>query len=74
MGTPRARKSTRKAPMKSTSAVKGSSPARKRPHRPDSVLHPVAEQGISLPVRPDIRKPVRPISVRSRVTIGEKTL
>jgi hypothetical protein len=67
MGTPRSRKVVEKAPAKSAGA-------RVRPIRPDSVLHPIAADGIRLPVRPDTRAPVRPISVRHSPTIGAKAL
>jgi hypothetical protein len=70
MGTPRAKKSTSAKPLRSARAV-----ARTRPHRPDPLLHAVDDkESIALPVKPDTRAPVRPISVRSRVTIGEKTV
>ena len=80
MGTPRAKKNAGKAPVKSaqvtktTSSTRRTAAPRKRPDRPDSVLHPMADKGLRMPVRPDTRVPVRPISVRHRVTVGEKTI
>jgi hypothetical protein len=38
------------------------------------MLHPVDDKGIAMPVKPDTRAPVRPISVRPRITVGEKTV
>lgn len=72
MGTPRARKTAGDVAARSAGVSKAT--ARKRPVRPDSMLHPVDDKGLPLPVKPDTRAPVRPISVRSRVTIGEKSI
>ncbi len=72
MGTPRARKNVGTVSARSAGVSKTT--ARRRPVRPDSMLHPVDDKGLPLPVRPDTRAPVRPISVRSRVTIGAKSI
>ena len=80
MGTPRARKNAGETPAKSPDKRKSSTIAsrpagvRVRPIRPDSMLHPIAAEAIRLPVRPDTRAPVRPISVRHSPTIGPKAL
>jgi hypothetical protein len=38
------------------------------------VLHGSEHKALDLPVRPDTRKPVRPISVRHHAQIGSKAL
>ena len=73
MGTPRPRKHQANPPPSRPRTARPSA-SRPAPLRPESVLRGTDEKTLDLPVRPDTRKPVRPISVRHHAQIGSKAL
>jgi hypothetical protein len=74
MGTPRARKSSKSVAPVVAQSSRTERSRRPAPNRPESFLHGSAFKALDLPVRPDKRSPVRPISVRHVAQIGSKTL